>query len=47
LTCWTDAFLTGIKRTSHEAAVIAHGIPAWLDAAHVGFVFIDVMGNGH
>jgi hypothetical protein len=38
LMCWTDAFLTGIKRTSHEAAVTAHGIPARLDAAHVGFV---------
>jgi hypothetical protein len=42
-----DAFLTGIKRTSHEAAVYFHGIPARLDATHFGFVFTDVIGNGH
>jgi hypothetical protein len=26
---------------------MVHRVPAGLDAAHVGFIFIDVVGNGH
>ena len=38
--------MTG-KRPAREAAVVLHRVPAALDAAHVGFVFTDVIGNGH
>ena len=26
---------------------MVHRVPTGLDAAHVGFIFIDVVGNGH
>ena len=42
-----DAFLEAGKRSRREIAVILNRVPARLDAAHVGFVFIDVMGSGH
>jgi hypothetical protein len=35
------------KRPGRKVAVVIHRVPAGLDAAHVGFVFTDVMGNGH
>jgi len=41
------AFLVTGKRPGREAAVVLHRVPAALDAAHVGFVFADVIGNGH
>jgi hypothetical protein len=42
-----DTFLAAGKRPRREVAVILHRVPAVLDAAHVGFVFADVMGRGH
>src|SRR4029434_1553985 len=42
-----EAFLVTGKRPAREAAVVLHRVPAALDAAHVGFVFTDVIGNGH
>jgi len=42
-----DAFLAAGERPRREVAVILHRIPAVLNAAHIGFVFIDVMGRGH
>jgi hypothetical protein len=42
-----DAGLEAGKGSRREVAVILNRVPAGLDAAHVGFVFIDVMGNGH
>jgi hypothetical protein len=42
-----DASLEAGKGSRREVAVILNPVPAGLDAAHVGFVFIDVMGNGH
>ena len=42
-----DASLEAGKGSRREVAVILNHVPAGLDAAHVGFVFIDVMGNGH
>jgi hypothetical protein len=42
-----DASLEAGKGSRREVAVILNRVPAGLDAAHVGFVFIDVMGSGH
>ena len=42
-----DALLEAEKRTRREVAVVLDSVPTRLDAAHVRFVFIDVMGNGH
>jgi hypothetical protein len=42
-----DASLVAGKGSRREVAVILNRVPPGLDAAHVGFVFIDVMGNGH
>src|SRR5437016_11999484 len=42
-----DAFLAAGKRPRREIAVILHRVPAVFDAAHIGFVFTDVMRNGH
>lgn len=41
------AFLAARKRSRREVAVILNRIPAGFDAAHVGFVVIDVRGSGH
>ena len=38
--------MTG-KRPGREVAVVLYRVSAVLDAAHVGFVFTDVIGNGH
>ena len=42
-----DAFLEAGKKSRGEVAVILNRVPAGLDAAHVGFVFTDVVGSGH
>jgi hypothetical protein len=42
-----DAFLSAGKRSTRKAAVVLNRVPAGLDAAHVGFIFTDVMGSGH
>jgi len=42
-----DAFLKAEKRSRREVAVILNRVPDGLDAAHIGFGFIDVMGNDH
>jgi hypothetical protein len=42
-----DAFLAAGKRSRRKVAIILHRVPAGLDAAHVGFIFTDVMGSGH
>ena len=34
------------KWPGREIAVVLHRVPAGLDAAHVGLIFTDVMGNG-
>jgi len=42
-----EAFLEARKRSGGEVAVILDCVPAGLDAAHVGFIFTDVIGSGH
>jgi len=42
-----DALLTAGKRPGKDVAVTLDRVPAGLDAAHVGFVFTDVMGSDH
>ncbi len=42
-----EAFLVAGKGPGREVAVVLHRVPAGLDAAHVGLIFTDVMGNGH
>jgi hypothetical protein len=40
-----DSFVVGIKWAEDEVAAFVYCVPARLDAPHLGFVFIDVMGN--
>jgi hypothetical protein len=42
-----DTFRAISKWPGREVAVVVHRVPARPDAAHVGFIFIDVMGNDH
>ena len=42
-----DALLAAGKRSGKDVAVTLNRVPAGLDAAHVGFVFTDVMGSDH
>src|ERR1700675_4531014 len=42
-----DALLAADKRSGKDVAVTLDRVPAGLDAAHVGFVFTDVMGSYH
>jgi hypothetical protein len=42
-----DALLAAGKRSGKDVAVTLDRVPAGLDAAHVGFVFADVMGSDH
>src|SRR5271166_3134968 len=42
-----ETFLTAGKGSRREIAVVSFRVPTRLDAAHVRFVFIDVMRNAH
>jgi len=42
-----DAFLAAEKRSRRKVAVVFNRVPAGLDAAHVGFIFTDVVESGH
>jgi hypothetical protein len=42
-----EAFSVAEKRSSREIADLVHRIPAGLNAANVGYNFINVVGNGH
>ena len=42
-----DALLAAGKGSGKDVAVTLDRVPAGLDAAHVGFVFADVMGSDH
>ena len=48
LSASTEALLAAETRSGRELAVaIIHRVPAGLDAAHFGSVFVDVVGTGH
>jgi hypothetical protein len=42
-----DAFLAVGKRSTREVAVILNRVPAVFDTAHIGFIFTDVIRDGH
>jgi hypothetical protein len=47
LTDSCDALLETGKRSRRKVAVILNRVPAVFDTAHVGFVFTDVIRDGH
>ncbi len=47
LNAFAEAFLAAAIGSGAEVADTVHRVPAWLDAPHVGYDFVDVMGNAH